>query len=359
MLVHTVACAQRKRGHKVTVVARRNAPLAKAIEKEDIGLVLYKSGLHLLSFPYEIRRLLEDKSIDVVHFHQLRAVRRLVPLLPKNQSSPVYVFTEHSPRPHSIATWFNSYALSLLDAIIVVSESQRGVVAKQLNLPAEKLTVVLNGVDAEKYSPPTFEQRERFRSEFGIKNDVKAVVCAGRVVKPKGQDLFAEAALQLLKEMDNVQFIVCGEVDKVNDEQRAYIDQIKRRIASAGLEQKILFHGFVEDIAKCFSAADVVVVPSRIEPFGLVAAEAMACGTPVVVADAGALPEVVDFGKCGIVVKKDDPSDLARGIRRALTEDTTEMASRARKRIESTLSLPAHLNSLETVYNQLLQKRSE
>ena len=347
MLVHTVAKAQREAGHSVYFCVRQRAPLANAAHEDDFKSIEYCSGMHILTFPFEFKRKVCELDLDIIHFHQLRAVRRLLPLLPKQAPRPMYVFTEHSPRPHSIASWYNSYVLKMLDEIIVVSKSQQNVIAEQLSLSRERLRVLYNGIDLSKYSPP---------KENRAKNEQKTVVLAGRVVPDKGHETFIEAAEAVLSQRKDIRFCICGEIENVPEKQKTYIQKLKTRIKQLGRQNDIVFEGFVADVAQYFRSADLVVVPSKIEPFGLVAAEAMACAAPVVVSNAGALPEVVDNGKAGLIVPVDDADSLAEAINKVLDNQsaTEQRVQNAISRVSQHFSLDAHISGLDKIYRELL-----
>ena len=346
MLVHKVALAQKQRGHQICIVARQESPLAKAAELDGLELILYQSGFQRLTFPWKLRKETLKGEDPVLHFHQLRAVRRFIPFLPRTGN---YVFTEHSPRPKSIASFYNSMVLSRLQRIIVVSKAQRQLISKQLGLREEQLSVVYNGIDPLHYHPLGKKEREQARRDYELPQGEKIVVCAGRLSEHKGQDLFLEAAKSILETRSDLRFEICGDIEAKTASQRDFIEALKSAIPPRH-SGRIHFRGFVEDIAKYLACVDMVVMPSRYEPFGLVAAEAMACGTRLVVSRAGALPEVVEQGKYARLVENEDPKDLARGIRESLEEQDHSSLEKARQYVVEKFSLDSHLDSLEEIY---------
>jgi glycosyltransferase involved in cell wall biosynthesis len=113
------------------------------------------------------------------------------------------------------------------------------------------------------------------------------------------------------------------------------------------------------ELVKLYRRAAVVVVPSRYEGFGLPAVEAMACGTPVVACAAGSLPEVMQISGGGLLVAKDSPEALAKGISELLEnpELRVELGSRARKRVVDAFSWPHVARATAEVYAEVLAER--
>jgi len=162
------------------------------------------------------------------------------------------------------------------------------------DLPDHKTTVVHNPF------VPSFEGTRPPEHET-------ALLFVGRLVSVKGVDV----ALRALSELDPAYTLtICGDGDE-----REALEALAQRL---GVDDRVTFEGWVDhdDIAEYARRASIQLVPSRYEPFGIVALEAIAAGCPVVASDTGGLPEAV--GTCGVLVPPDDPEALARGIERAV-----------------------------------------
>ena len=147
---------------------------------------------------------------------------------------------------------------------------------------------------------PSFEATASPESET-------ALLFVGRLVSVKGVDV----ALKALSELDPAYTLtICGDGDE-----REALQTLARRL---GVDDRVAFEGWVghDEIAEYARRASLQLVPSRYEPFGIVALEAIAAGCPVIASDTGGLPEAV--GRCGVLVPPDDPEALARGIERAV-----------------------------------------
>jgi 1,4-alpha-glucan branching enzyme len=179
-------------------------------------------------------------------------------------------------------------------------------------LPEDKLVMVPNGVNTEVYAGHGEDLRE-FRSKFALPEE-KIVLFVGRLVYEKGVHVLVNAVPKVL-EKANAKFIIVG---------NGYMkEQLSGLVKSRGLAHKVLFTGFVDDetLRKLQRCADVSVVPSLFEPFGIVALEAMAARSPVVVSDTGGLSEIVEHDVSGVRVYVNDPDSLAWGINRVLTDN--------------------------------------
>jgi glycosyltransferase involved in cell wall biosynthesis len=134
----------------------------------------------------------------------------------------------------------------------------------------------------------------------------------------------------------------------------------RKRAAELGCDRRLRVVGRVstEELVNLYRRATVVAVPSRYEGFGLPVAEAMACGTPVVATDAGALREVLETAGSGVMVSKDDPASLAKGIATQLEQPRTrgESARRARDRIVAAYAWPRIAEATAGVYADVVQE---
>ena len=187
-------------------------------------------------------------------------------------------------------------------------------------LPANKLRVIPNGVYPEAFRRQARDARA-IRRKYAA-DDEQVVFYIGRLVFEKGLDLLLEAAPKILAQKEKVKFIIAGK--------GPYAEHLHHRAQQMGLYHKFYFTGYVDDLTRnaLFSTADVAVFPSLYEPFGIVALEAMAAGTPVVVADTGGLGEVVRHGKNGLKAFPNNPESLADNILWVLTHPEQAVAMR-------------------------------
>jgi glycosyltransferase involved in cell wall biosynthesis len=180
-------------------------------------------------------------------------------------------------------------------------------------LPSDKLVMVPNGVNVAVYDDVHKQDLKSFRSGFALPNE-KLVLFVGRLVYEKGVQVLINAIPQILAKVD-AKFVIVGS---------GYMrDQLLTIVRAMKLEHKVLFTGFVDEatLLKLQCCADVSVVPSLFEPFGIVALEAMAARSAVVVSDTGGLGEIVEHDVTGVKAYPNSVDSLAWGITKVLTDD--------------------------------------
>ena len=220
-------------------------------------------------------------------------------------------------------------------------------------LPPDKLIMISNGVNAEAFAKYENEDLSQFRSKFALPEE-KIVLFVGRLVYEKGVHVFVNAAPKVL-EKENAKFIIVG---------NGYMkDQLSSVVKALGLAHKVLFTGFVDDetLRKLQKCADVSVVPSLFEPFGIVALEAMAAKSPVVVSDAGGLPEIVDHDVDGVRTYAGNPESLAWGITRVLADDAyaNRLRQNALKKIREKYNWNQIAQQTKSIYETVLNDYSK
>ncbi len=189
------------------------------------------------------------------------------------------------------------------DRVIAVSEFTRKILINRFGLDKAKCDVVYNGVEqtikngVEKTTPLT--------PPAGIKKNEKVVLYLGRVTMQKGPEYFIAAAKKVLEKMDNVKFVVAGSGDQ--------IERTIEQAAKAGIGSKITFTGFLrrEDVDRVYEMADVYVMPSVSEPFGIAPLEAIAHDVPVIISRQSGVSEVLEHA---LKVDFWDTHDIANKI---------------------------------------------
>ncbi|RLC49769.1 MAG: glycosyltransferase family 4 protein, partial [Candidatus Cloacimonadota bacterium] len=170
----------------------------------------------------------------------------------------------------------------------------------------KKFVLNSNGFDDKIFRTKTVDKKELLQS-FGIeKIPQKIVSFVGKFAHFKGVDILIKAARIVSDKIPDVAFLLAGD-----GELRSELEKMKKDLELNNLY--FLGHQNQETVASIYNIADISVVPSRVEPFGLVAIEALACGTPVVATNAGGLPDFINE-KVGNLVEMDNPQALANAI---------------------------------------------
>jgi len=209
-----------------------------------------------------------------------------------------------------------------VDGLITASEAGKEQIVRSFGVDSRRIHLVHTGVDLESFCPDPNVPRDPLRILF-----------VGNAQDPrKGIRVLLEA-MRLLPPSVRLNIVDQGEPEKT------YAPQL---VAALGLTGRVHFTGrlSLEELVAQYRRASVLVLPSRFEGFGLPVVEALGCATPVVVTQAGSLPEVVGKDQGGLLVPPEDPGALASAIHRLLCnpEMAMEMGRLGRKRMEELFS---------------------
>jgi len=209
---------------------------------------------------------------------------------------------------HGIETWMAGRA----DAVITCSHYMRGHAADIYDIDEQRITVIPNGIDPADLHPVA--DLDELRARFAAPGE-RLVLLVGRLVYEKGFQLALDALPRVIRKPGRVRFLVAGS--------GTHEAQLRKQARRLGLMRHGTFLGWIGDdvLHSLYRIADLCVVPSIYEPFGLVALEAMASGCPCIVADTGGLREVVPNADVGLRFRSRDPRALAAMIERVLTDD--------------------------------------
>lgn len=232
--------------------------------------------------------------------------------------------------------------------IITCSLAMQQEVRDFCGAPTERIRVIPNGIDGGHLQALRSEDLSEFRQRYARPKE-RIVFNVGRLVYEKGADLLVEAAPLVLSKAPEAKFVIGG--------RGPLFASLDERIDAMHLRDKVVLTGFLSDEERdqLYVAADVCVFPSRYEPFGIVALEAMAAGTPVVVSDVGGLGTVVQHDLTGLTAIAEDVHSLAWAIARTLEdpEAAAERAERAMVYLDTCLTWPVIAGMTLGVYAEV------
>lgn len=299
------------------LACRADSPVYRqALEEGLPTLPLFRKSRPL----HGLRRLdqaLHQHSIDLVHAHNGRMM--LAAALLSRRGKTRAVATQHFLAPQflsygglkrRIATQAHHWVNKQIAHFLAVSEAARQAMIEREQILEDKITTVVNGVQAPAVPGP--ERRAALQRELGIAPDSPLCVTVARLSEEKGLLHLIAAAPLVLKTCPNARFVIVGEGPLRPD--------LEQEIAAAGLSAAVILAGFRPDATDIIAAGDLFVLPSLAEPFGLVLLEAMALGKPVVATAAGGPLEIVVDGKTGLLVPPADARSMADALRRLLTD---------------------------------------
>jgi mannosyltransferase len=252
------------------------------------------------------------------------------------------VFTSAAQRHHS---WITRWLIRQMDAIIATSDISASFLKVQS-------AVIPHGVDTETYAPPV--DRAAAFAESGLPGRY-AIGCFGRVRAQKGTDVFVDAMCRLLPRYPDFTAVIVGQVTA---EQTPFASDLKKRIEAANLPSRIVITGElpIEAVQRWYQRLTIYAFTSRNEGFGLTLIEAMAAGSALVAARAGAAELVVEDGVSGVLIPTGDAEALAAALEPLMRDVAlaTAMGERGRERVVAKFSLDAEAARIGEVYRPLL-----
>ena len=255
------------------------------------------------------------------------------------------IHSDYEKMIHETEAWLTYEAWR----VICCSNYMRNHVKEVFQLPGDKLDMIPNGVETREYEEI---DTGNFRMKFALPEE-KIVLFVGRLVYEKGVHILINAIPKILEKV-NAKFIIVGD---------GYMrENLLELVKKIGLAHKVLFTGFLDDktLKKLQRCADVSVVPSLFEPFGIVALEAMAAKSPVVVSDTGGLSEIVEHDITGVKVYPNNPDSLAWGITRVLLDEkyANWLRENAYKKVREKYSWEKISQQTKKVYLEVLNQYS-
>ena len=306
----TLAAGMRTAGHQVTAL------LPDASMLDDMVAPLLAKGVAVERLPGIQTAALRLRHLTMLwsHFRRIRPdvlhIQQSIPGYDRkgiiagwSARVPLIVVTEHD-QPWA-ETGLGAFRRRLVDrftgGIITVSQFSRRLQLQELGRGPSFVHTIYNGIDVAEFTP-----RQAGRQDFGIPVDVPVIGTMSRLEQHKGIDDLLQAAALLAEKWPGLQLLISG-----TGPARAELLALTKEL---GLQARVHFLGRYPDAPALLRRLDIFVLPSRWEAFGLVAAEAMAVGCPVVGTAVGGLPELIVDGETGFIVPSDAPQQLAQQI---------------------------------------------
>jgi len=330
--VRELAREMGRRGHIVDIYTRSHGPLCSRVVDlgANVRLVhleagdgegINKTGLfpHLEDFfrALEASRSSEALQYDLVHSHYWLSGRvgwwaqerwRIPHLLMFHTLGAVKNALFHRQAEPQLRVNTEKELAAQCDRILAASDREKENLVRFCGVPREAVGVVPCGVNLDRFRPV---DKARAREQLGLEPDEPVLLYVGRFAPLKGIDRLLEATAHLKRSRDLRLMIVGGDGEQT-PESRELTSQSRR----CGILDRVTFAGRVdhEDMPLYYSAADVLALPSHYESFGLVALESLACGTPVVTTQVGAMERIIRQDETGRVVQDASPAALAEAV---------------------------------------------
>ena len=296
--------------------------------------------LYIKSFDNKIKEVIDIEHPDIIHAGHIW----ILPSIAGKYNIPL-VITAHGTDliGYKQSKRFRHFAENAVDKakfIITISEENSKLVKEIFPKAQDKTILIPNGYNSNNFYPKSVNKQE-FLSSFNIKNYPKIVSFAGKFTSFKGIDLLLKAAT--IYENDDTATILAGNGELFNDMQKLAKDLKLKNIYFIGNQP----HDILNNL---YNIADVSLVPSRNEAFGLVVIEALACGTPVIGSNNGGIPDIIN-NQVGLLFEPENYQDLANKIKKVLDKDIKFDSQNIAEYAKNNYSQDNFTKQLTNIYN--------
>jgi len=314
-----------RKGHEVTVYTSDSKLTHEHINSiPEVSVHAFKTWLdsaNLFVAPGIIKKAKEETAhFDIIHMHSYRTFQNIavhhyakkydIPYVLQAHGSLTIFFYKRWLKRIFDVTWGRRILkdASKVFALTPIEAEQY----KSMGVSEHKIEIVPNGLDLSEFD--NLPERGEFRAKYGLDANQKIILYLGRIHKIKGLDLLVKVFSDLSKFLDDAKLVIAGPDD-------GYLPSLKKLITDLGISDKVLLTGplYGQEKLNAYVDADIYVLSSSYEIFGITVLEACACGTPVVITDRCGIADVID-GQAGLVVPY-DKDQLRDALLHMLSDD--------------------------------------
>ncbi|MGA9995168.1 MAG: glycosyltransferase family 4 protein [Pyrinomonadaceae bacterium] len=345
--------ALHERGHEVHLALAPKSPLIeelKTLPRERTNALRLRNALDAKS-AVELSRIVRQREIEIVHAHMARDYP-LASFAARSSKRARLVITRHVLFPLSR---IHTVTLSNVSRIIAVSQSVARALQAQNIFPANKITIIPNGIDLSRFDAKARGfKREAYLKRLQIAPERLLIGTVGEINRLKGQEDFLRAAAVVARRNAHVDFVIAGRDTSRTGE---HLASLKKLVNELDLNARVHFTGWLEDVAPLLHALAIFVSASRTESFGLAIAEAMASGTPVISTATEGARELIEENTGGLIVPVGDIEALAAAMTMLIEneEERKSLAAQAYQRVSQHFSLARMVAGTEQVYEEIMR----
>ena len=357
-VVYNLASFLAQKGHKISIFTTSANSKSEIEECNGVTVYRYRTNIRVASGKFSLGLLknIVKYPADLVHVHISVPIGDIAGWLCARRNKKPLVVTSHldmGSYSGIICKPFDYlyYKLAdkiLSDADVIITPSEHYANEDLLRKYKEKVNVISNGINIRdfdiKYS------KDECRDKIGLSANEEVMLFVGNLESRKGLDILIKAMHKIVKNTQDTKLVLIGIGSMKNG--------LKSLAEKLGIIEHIKFAGFVDESEKVsyYKSADIFVLPSLYEVFGIVNLEAMACGVPIVASNVGGIPDVVKDGENGLLVPPSNSEALADAIIYLLeNEDVREkMGNNGREKIKD-YSWGRIANETEKVYDEVLK----
>jgi glycosyltransferase involved in cell wall biosynthesis len=339
----------RARGHEAELVAVQGSALGERAAACGLRVHSVSRGFFRIPAAQKVRGLLRRGRFDVVHANEAHAVTAVWFALWGRRAPLRVPFVISRRVGYPIGKSSLARARYRAAARIVANSKWVAEQAAASGAPPEKISVVYEGAEI----PPRFtlEQRQAARRRWGISESTPLLGCVGVLLPDKGQEWLIRALVEVKKEFPSAKLLLAGDGPC-----REKLETLAKQL---GLESDVIFAGFVKDIENVYAALDVFLLPSFFEALNNSLLAAMAYEIPSIAFNKGALGEIIEDGKSGLLVSGPNVAEISAAAIKILRdkEFAIHLGRAGRARVEEHFSSERMVSGMIHVYEECLAKK--
>lgn len=358
LLLTTVKYLNRHKFYPVVYCLCEKGEIGQEIERLGIRVEALNERTNLWNFTLvrKIRHVLKAERPDILHTHLFYAnyFGRLSAIL---AGKPVVVITEHGTHSNFKCFyhhWIDFILSFFTSKIIAVSKAVKEYLASHTLIPENKITVIYNAVDFERFDSASGLDKATIRKQFGFAEHDFLVGCISNLAPWKGQLVLLQAIADSKNRFPpNLKLCIVGR-DPIG-----FQNQLKTFAQEKGIGENVYFLGERRDIPAILKMLDIFVFPSLTEGLGISLLEAMYMGLPSIASKTEGILEIVDDNENGVLVPCADHRALAEKIA-LLSQDKerlSKLGSNAREKVKRCFNADSYAHKLESLYEGLLKEK--
>jgi glycosyltransferase involved in cell wall biosynthesis len=323
--------------------------IAKAKAMGVKTVVFDSQGRFDLGTVFKIRDFLLENNIDIIHTHNYKS--DIVGFLAAKLAGKKWIATNHvwhsTDSKLKIYETIDAFILKQATKVVAVSEEIRQDLLAR-HFASGHVRTIHNGINIAQFLRRNSSAVHSLRKELGIKENELVLSIVGRLSKEKGHAIFIEAAQEVLKQNNNIKFLIIGD-GPLRESLRAEVEKRK-------LTEKIIFTGIRQDMPEVYSMTDVLVNASFIEGLPMTILEAMAAQLPIIATKVGAIPQVIRHKENGLLLDAGDKETLVKAMR-SLIDDAqmrNHLAQQAYRDVCEHFSVERMSEQYKQVYQEIL-----
>ncbi len=342
LLANTLA----ERGHRVSLLCRTGSWILT--QEFAPGIEIFESEMKRLPTTdlRQAARWAKSNQVDLIHTHMTRGhsfgvILRMLTGIPVVATAHCTSFQLH---------WrFNDF--------VIANSTATEAFQRRVNwVPSAKMKTIYCCSDLKRFRDVPLRQIRIARRELGMRDNDVVIGIVGDVTSRKGHEYLFQALPKLMSQVPELKLAILGNFGR----RKPYTLGLRKVLLEHNLQDRVEWLGIHNNVESFMAVFDITVVPSVEEPLGLVAIESLAAGTPVVAANTGGLPEIVQHEKTGLLVPPSDSDALATAIMRYINDEElrNRLGEAGKQYVLDRFSPESLVSDIESVYEQVCYRRS-